>query len=388
MLQLRDDRRRPHGRRVAHVCTVPMTATSLLMPQLLALRDAGHDVSVVCAPGPGTGDLLSNGIRFVPWSNVTRAWSLRADAQAFVQLLRILKRERFDVVHTHNPKPGVLGRIAARVVRTSLILNTVHGYFATRSDPVGKRSFVLGVEFLAARCGHIELFQSEEDLAWAREKHVVRRDSSLLLGNGVDIAAFPAPIDAEHAHVLRDSLGVPRDGILVLTIARLLREKGILDLVRAAEIVTEHDDRIYFAVAGPRELDKSGTLSQSEIDRAEKVLSLLGWRDDTSQLLAVSDVFALPSWREGVPRAAIEAAATGLPSVLTDIRGCREVVTHNQEGLLVPPRSPRELASAILELARDPALRARFGSAARRRAEERFDERQVVAKILAVTSLG
>jgi ribosomal protein S18 acetylase RimI-like enzyme len=110
-----------------------------------------------------------------------------------------------------------------------------------------------------------------------------------------------------------------------------------------------------------------------------------GWREDVADLMALMDLFVLPSWREGVPRAAIEAAASGLPLVLTDIRGCREVIRHDIEGLLVPVRNPKRLAGAIAWLLDDPSARRRMGAAARRRAEELFDERRVVATVTGAT---
>ena len=104
---------------------------------------------------------------------------------------------------------------------------------------------------------------------------------------------------------------------------------------------------------------------------------LTGWRDDVRELMAAADVFVLPSWREGVPGSAIEAAAMGLPLLLTDIRGCREVGRHDSEALLVAPRDPRALAAAIDALLADPAMRVRLGAAARARALECFDDHRI-----------
>ena len=101
--------------RVAHIATIDLTVRVMLRRQLLRLRDEGFEVTAVSAPGPNTAALEADGIRHVPWNNATRAWDLGADVRAFAELVRILRRERFDVVHTHNAKPGVMGRVAARV---------------------------------------------------------------------------------------------------------------------------------------------------------------------------------------------------------------------------------------------------------------------------------
>ena len=136
---------------------------------------------------------------------------------------------------------------------------------------------------------------------------------------------------------------------------------------------------------GPLDADKADALSTAQIEAASDDVFFAGWRDDVAEVMAISDVFVLASWREGMPRSAIEAAASGLPSVLTDIRGCREVVRDGIEGRLVPPRSPEPLGEAILQLVQDRDTRERMGRAARARAEQRFDERRVVSTVVDVT---
>lgn len=371
---------------VAHVCTVDLTARHLLMPQLIALRDDGWAVTVICAPGPNTADLERQGIRHLPWPSATRSWDLRADTRAFSELLRIFRAERFDVVHTHNPKPGVLGRIAARIAGVPRVLNTVHGYYAAPGDRMARLAPVMAAEWIAARFSDVELFQSEEDLRWARRLRVARRDRSLLLGNGVDLSRFPASLDATAVAALGADLGSADDDVVVTTVGRLVREKGIFEFVEAARSVRAAEPRVRFVVVGPLDADKPDALSQQEIEGATGDVRFAGWRDDVAEILAVSDIFVLPSWREGMPRSAIEAAASGLPSVLTDIRGCREVVRNGIEGRLVPPRSPARLIAAILELVRDREARERMGRAARAHAEQAFDERRVVSTVVSATN--
>lgn len=151
--------------RVAHVTTVDVTLWVLLRNQLARIRDEGFEVTGISAPGPWVSALEAEGNRHLPWPHATRSWNLRSDGRAFLELLAILRRERFDVVHTHNPKPGVLGRVAARIGGVGCVLNTVHGLYAMPGDRLAKRVPVLTMEWLAARCSDLELYQSEEDLA-------------------------------------------------------------------------------------------------------------------------------------------------------------------------------------------------------------------------------
>jgi glycosyltransferase involved in cell wall biosynthesis/ribosomal protein S18 acetylase RimI-like enzyme len=369
--------------RVAHLTTTDLTLRYLLLGQLRRLRDEGYEVTAISAPGPHAAALEAAGIRFLPWPSATRAWEPRADLRAFAELWSLLRRERFDLVHTHNPKPGVLGRVAARLAGVPVVVNTVHGLYATPDDPLAKRVAVLGLERVAARFSHLELYQSEEDLRWARRIRLAPRRRTALLGNGTDLDRFdPRLLADERTAELRRELGLPADALVVGTVGRLVAEKGYRELFAAARTVRQRDPRVRFLAVGAPDLDKADAITEAELERAAADVLVTGWRDDVRDLLAVMDVFVLASWREGMPRSAIEAAAMGRPLLLTDIRGCREVARHQQEALLVPPRDPGALAAAILRLAGDEALRRRLGAAARRRAHERFSESAVADRVI------
>ena len=335
--------------------TTDLTLRYLLLGQLRRLAAEGYEVTGISAPGPNAGALQAEGIRHLPWRNATRSWNPVADVRALAELVALLRRERFDLVHTHNPKPGVLGRVAARLAGTPLVVNTVHGLYATPEDRLRKRAAVLGLEWLAGRCSDLELYQSEEDLAWARRLRLARKGRSHLLGNGTDTGYFdPAQVPPERAAALRRELGLPADALVVGAVGRLVAEKGYRELFAAARAVRRADPRVRFLAVGAPDLEKADAISEAELAAAAGDVLVTGWRDDVRDLLAVMDVFVLASWREGMPRSAIEAAAMGKALVLTDIRGCREVARHDREALLVPPRDPGALAAAISRLAADP----------------------------------
>ena len=365
--------------RVAHLATVDLTVRFLLLPQLRRLRQEGYDVTAISAPGRWVSEIEGEGIRFIPWTSATRAWDPRADARAFRELLRILRRERFDVVHTHDPKPGVLGRIAARAVGVPCIVNTVHGYWATPDDRAARRIPVMWAERVAARCSDLELFQSAEDLTWALRTRIAPPHRSSLLGNGTDLERFDPAI--VHGGAVRAELGL-EDAFVVGAMGRLVAEKGYHELFAASQIVRSKHPEVRLVVLGADDPDKADGFDEAELRLAAPDVVFAGWRSDVPAALAAMDVFVLPSWREGMPRSAIEAAAMARPMVLTDIRGCREVARAGREALLVPPRDPRQLAAAILALVEDAHLRARLGRAARERALQRFDERRVGGRIV------
>jgi glycosyltransferase involved in cell wall biosynthesis/ribosomal protein S18 acetylase RimI-like enzyme len=302
--------------------------------------------------------------------------------RALRELLDIMRRERFDIVHTHNPKPGILGRFAGRVAGCPVVINTVHGFWATPDDRLGRRLPVMGLEWLAARCSDLELYQSAEDLSWARRSGLVSTRRSRLLGNGTDLSRFdPSAVSPTRLKELRREFDIPQDAPVVGTMGRMVAEKGYREFFAAAGEIRRVMPEARFLVMGETDASKPDAIRSEEVAAASGDVIFSGWRSDVPDVLALMDVFVLASWREGVPRSAIEAAAMAKPLILTDIRGCREVVRPGIDGLLVRPRDSGQLVGAIERLLRDADLRNRLGSAARARAVERFDERRVASAV-------
>ena len=369
--------------RVAHVATVDITHRFLLIAQLRRLRDEGFDVTAISAPGPFSGDLTAEGIAFVPWPHATRAWSPLRDIRAFAELIGILRRGRFDVVHTHTPKPGLLGRLAGRIAGVPIVVNTVHGYYALPEDPLSRRLPVLALEWIAARFSNLELFQSGEDLSWARRLRLVSRRKSALLGNGTDLSRFdPSAIPPARTAEVRRALGIDPTAPVVGTVGRMVAEKGYLEFFEAARAVRRKLPDVRFLAVGPDDPAKDDAIGGDVVADASGDVTFAGFRTDMPEIFSTLDVFVLASWREGVPRSAIEAAAMGTPLVLTDIRGCREVARSGIEGLLIRRGDAKGLTSAILQLLGDPQLRATMASRARERAVDRFDERRVAEMVV------
>ena len=369
--------------RVAQIATVDITHRFLLLPQLLGLRDEGFEVTAISAPGSYVADLEAQGIRHLAWRNATRSWAPGSDLHAYRELRQLLRRERFDIVHTHTPKAALLGRVTARRARVPAVVNTVHGYWASPDHPLRRRMPVLSLEWLGARFSDLELFQSAEDLAWARRRRIVRRDQGVWLGNGTDLAVYrPSAVPPERAAELRAELGISEGDLIVGTVGRMVAEKGYREFFHAARMVRSAHPHVRFLAVGEPDASKDDAIRPDEMEAASRDVIFTGWRTDVRDLLGIMDVFVLASWREGMPRSAIEAAAMGLPLVLTDIRGSREVAEDGRQGLFVPIQDPAALADAIQRLVGDDELRGRMGDEARRRAEQMFDERRVVALVL------
>lgn len=379
------NRARPRGsagmRRLVHVTTTDISLEVLLGPQLRAFRDAGYDVHTASAPGPYVAGLAADGIVHHPLRHATRAFAVGHDLAAAAEMYRLFRRLKPDIVHTHNPKPGVYGRLAARAARVPLVVNTQHGLYAQPTDRAARRLSVYALERLAAGCSDVELVQSPEDLETLARLGVPRHKLRLL-GNGVDLDRF-RPQPAEVRNAVRSELAVSEDHVVVGVVGRLVWEKGYAEVFTAAKRLLARRGDVVVVVVGAFDPDKGDRLTPADVFAAEAAgVRFLGHRDDPERLYAAFDLYVLASHREGFPRSAMEAAASAVPSILTDIRGCREVVDHERTGLLVPPRDSLALESAIDRLVSDPAARSRFGEAAATKARKEFDQTRVIARTL------
>jgi len=368
--------------RLLHVTTTDMSLELLLGPQLRAFRDAGYEVHTASAAGPYVSNLEAGGIIHHTLRHATRSFAPAHDAAAAAELYRLFRHVRPQIVHTHNPKPGVYGRIAARAARVPRVVNTQHGLYAQPADRALRRWPVYGLERLAAACSDLELVQNSEDLETLAGLGVPRAKLRPL-GNGIDLGRFhPQPSEVREA--VRAELAIhDQQTVVIGAVGRLVWEKGYAELFAAAARLIAGRRDVVVVVAGPHDPDKGDLLTPADVASAEAAgIRFLGHRDDPERLYAGFDVYVLASHREGFPRSAMEAAASGLPIVATDIRGCREVVDHGVTGLLVPVRDPAALETALDHLVGDPALRQRLGAAAALKAIRDFDQRRVIERTL------
>lgn len=366
------------GPRLVHVTTTDMSLALLLGPQLRAFVAAGLNVSTASAPGPYVDQLRDWGIEHVPLRHATRSFAPQQDVRALAELRSAFRSLGPDIVHTHNPKPGIYGRLAAKAAGVPTIVNTVHGLYAQPGDSARKKAFVYGLERLASACSHAELVQNPEDLE-TLARIGVPRAKLRLLGNGVDLSRFAPAADEPSRQAVRAELGAGPDDVVVGAVGRLVWEKGYRELFQAADLVRRRLPQARFVVVGPTDPDKADAVGDADLARADAAgVRFLGVRHDVERLYTGMDLYVLASHREGFPRSAMEAAATGLPVVATDIRGCREVVTPGVNGRLTPLGDVAALAAAIGELVSDGDLRRTMGEASSKKAMAEFDQQRVI----------
>ena len=370
----------PAHPRLVHLTTTDMSLDWLLGPQLRAFADAGYEVVGMSAAGEHVANLKAMGITHVNVAAFTRTSNPLQDLRAFGQLISLLRQLRPDILHTHNPKPGILGRIAGWLVRVPVVVNTQHGLYAQPSDRWQRRWPVYAAERIAAAFGDAELVQNPEDVATLVQVLHIPARRVHLLGNGIDLTRFnPAAVPAATRDRLRREWGIEPDEVVCAAVGRLVREKGIAEILDAAHVLRVAGSRARFVIIGPAEPGKSDAVDESLIARARaEGVVFTGQRTDMVECYSAMDVFVSASWREGFPRAAMEASAMGLPTVATDIRGNRQVIADGVTGVLVPVRDPAALALAIGELVDDAHHRDLQGGAAVARAATDFDQQRQI----------
>jgi glycosyltransferase involved in cell wall biosynthesis len=237
---------------------------------------------------------------------------------------------------------------------------------------------VYTLEWTASRFSDAELIQSPEDFELLAQRGIMPRSKLRLLGNGVDLERFSPSLEVRE--VVRSELGLSDGQIAVGLVARLVEEKGVPELIQAAERL---DHRYVVFIVGPKDHEKADAVSEGLLARAEASgVRFLGMRKDVERIYRGLDIFVLPSHREGFPRAAMEAAASGLPVIATDIRGCRQVVEDGMNGLLFPVKDVDALTAAIDRVGSDDELRSQMSRASVDRARAHFDERQIVTRVM------
>lgn len=347
---------------------------------LTAMVEAGHKV-IACAPdeNPQVQDWLAKkGIGFQTVRMARAGMNPFADAATLWEMVSLMRKERPDVVLAYTQKPIIYGGLAARLVGGIRYFAMCSGLGHAFSGDGGLRSRILKriVSLLyrgaVAKASGVFVF-NRDDNDEMRENGILAPDQSAMQvpGSGIDLSRFPhKPLPP----------GPPK----FLMVARLLRDKGPGEFAAAAAIVRQKFPEARFLLLGPFDANPSN-ISQAELDgwQSDGLIEYLGSTADVQPFLTDCTVFVLPTYyREGLPRTILEAMATGRAIITTDTPGCRETVTKDGNGVLVPPRDVAALAAAMERLAEDPVLCERYGCASRNIAEEYFDVHRVNAILL------
>lgn len=365
--------------RILHVFNIGWGAKALLTPQILEAQRRGYKVSIVFAPSPEADFFRSMGVDVYEIPMETGHMVSWRDFSAVRELATVLRCERFDIVHTHTTKAGVLGRMAAVLAGARTIIHTAHGFYFHDRMPTLKRTVAVLVEWTMSLFTHVILVQSREDYETASTLFPGGKRKVVWIGNGTDIATKFVCAKSESASQLRSDHGLT--GVVFCVVARVVREKGHFWLLESlAKLKQQVTVPFQLLVAGSGPAEAALKERALELGLENEIL-FLGHRSDIPDILHASDVFILPSFREGLPRSIIEAMACGLPVLASDIRGCRELVREGVTGFLVPVFEVDALAARLARLATDRQLRMEMGSQARAIAARDHNEMDVMNRI-------
>jgi glycosyltransferase involved in cell wall biosynthesis len=375
--------------KILEVCAIDITVKKLLLPLLNKLEKEGYLVEIACSRGEEAKTLERKGyvFRFV---NIDRKINPVSNIKSIIKLYRIMKRGKYDIVHMHTPVASVLGRIAAKLAGVPIIIYTAHGFYFHESMSCLKYNIILNIEkYLAKHYTDFIFTQSEEDRRTALENNFTDKSKILTIGNGADVWGEFNPINIEKDKInkLYKEFNLNKNDKIVTFIGRLVKEKGIMDLLEVFNNVNFNDGKkvklIMVGDIAQNERDKD-TKKKLKKYRNNSNVIFTGYRNDINSILYLTDVFCLPSYREGMPRSIIEAMAMECAVVATDIRGSREEVIDGKSGFLVPVNSINILSDKIKKLIEDDKLLQEMKIAGRRRAEELYNEKTVVKKQLEI----
>ncbi len=349
------------------------------MPLAQAAKRAGFDVHVAAPTGRCEATILAEGLTFYALPMTRSGMNLYRELSCVRHLYRLYRSVKPDLIHHLRLKPVLYGGIAAYAARVpaEVSMPTGLGHVFTAETPKARlmRKVTLWGCRVAFRHRNLRvIFQNPDDMGVFLGAKTLRKDRcALIRGSGVDVSEFimtPEP------------LGEP----VVLLAARMLRDKGIVEFVEAARILRKSGSRARFVLVGDTDPGNPTAISASELKNweAEGLIEWWGFRDDMRSVLSQANIVCLPSYREGVPKVLIEAAAAGRAIVATDVPGCREIVRHGQNGLLVPARSAPALAESLSFLLENPYLRRRMARRGRHLAVADFSMDRVITETIAV----
>lgn len=352
---------------------------SHFLERAVAARAAGYDVSVLTHETNRGDQIREAGIKLIPLEFERRSVNPLREIRSMQHVYRVYAKERPDIVHHIAAKPIFYGTLAARILGITAVVNAPvgMGYVFSSSDvkarllrPLIQMAYRL---FLNPR-GSRAIFENPHDQGYFVRLGIARQEDTVLIrGAGINVKLFqPHPAAS----------GVP----VVMLIARMLRDKGVLEFLAAAKQLSVSGIEARFVLVGEPDPGNPASISEETLRQwdGKYGVEYWGWRGDMTAVLRQAHIACLPSYREGLPKSLLEAAACGLPIVTTDAVGCRDVVESNYNGYLVPVKNVDLLAEALRRLIASPELRADMGRKGRLRAEAEFASERVIGETLAV----
>ena len=376
----------PAKPKMVRITTVPVSLLVLLGDQLQFMSDH-FDITAVSASGPELQKLeQKHGIR-TKAIEMTRKITPLKDLTALRKLYRLLKDEKPQIVHTHTPKAGLLGMIAAKLAGVPIRLHTVAGMPLLEATGVKRKLLELTERITSACATHVypnsEVMKDiicEHKYCEPSKMKVIGHGSS----NGVNTRHFDPALYTEAANQeKRREWGIAPDDLVYLFIGRIVKDKGITELVKAFKKISQHNQRVKLLLVGPfeRDLDPLDADIEKEIETNPSII-WTGFQSDVRPFFAISDLFVFPSYREGFPNVVMQAGSMSIPSIVSDINGCNEIIEEGKNGVIVPVKDVKSLQRAMESLTNNAQLRHQMAETCRDLVVSRYDQQYVMNELL------
>lgn len=356
---------------IVQVATIGCSLRCFLKGQAGFLRKGGFEVHGISSPDGDLAQFAAEEGVAVHGIEMARSITPLRDLLSLARMVRTLRRIRPVLVHAHTPKGGFLGMLGALLARVPVRVYTIRGLRMATATGF-KRRLLKWTEIISCRCAHRVLAVSpsirdeaiHEGLCPPEKIRVLGQGS----GNGVDARNCFDPLrHANQRKTIRQRHAIPDDAPVVGFVGRIVRDKGMVELAAAWRTLREQFPSLHLLLVGPFELEDPVPADVEDLFRTDPRIHCVGRVQQTAPYYATMDVCVLPSYREGLGMALLEAAAMEVPGVATEISGCVDAVQNNVTGLLVPPRDAASLAEALATYLRSPQLRRQHGAAGRAR---------------------
>jgi glycosyltransferase involved in cell wall biosynthesis len=370
----------PTKPRLLRITTVPISLHLLLTGQFSFFEQQGFEVLTISADGPEVAQLKEQGIKHQAVA-LTRTITPFKDLICLLQLIRIIRKYRPDIVHTHTPKAGLLGMVAARLCGVRVRLHTVAGLPLMEATGLKKR-LLKATEWITYFCANRVYPNSQGLLRYIQQEFgidelkfkVIARGST----NGIDVNHFTRTLQLEkQAAEVRSKAGITLDAIAFSFVGRIVGDKGIAELVNAFKMIAS-DVNARLLLIGPFEPELDPLPAEiMEFIKNDSRIVIAGFQRDVRPWLLASDVFVFPSYREGFPNVVMQAACLEIPCIVSDINGCNELIENGVSGWLVPPKKDTLLAEAMKRMAEKKEERFSFALQAKSFVSENFGRQYV-----------
>ncbi len=371
-------------KKLIRITTVPISLKILLKGQLQFMSQH-FEVIAISSPGIMLEEVEKNESVKTLSVQMTRKISPIRDFLALLKLIKIFKKVKPDIVHTHTPKAGLLGMWAAKIAGVEIKLHTVAGLPLMTTSGFKKKLLMI-TERLTYKFSDYIIPNSKNLTDYILKNHLTIKEKIKVIGegssNGIDIEFYkPSEDIQEKSRLLKKQYNIPDDAFIFLFVGRIVKDKGINELVRSFMNLKLKNTLLILTGEFENALNPVEKMVENEILNSKTIIHT-GFQNDVRPYFGMADVFVFPSYREGFPNVVLQACAMKIPSIVSDINGSNEIISHGENGLIVPVKSVNELQKAMYLLYNDSDLRCKLAKNAEITVRDKYQNTKIWTELL------